>query len=285
MQTANLDNGLYTQQFGLFIQFLQDEIIYKHPQFRIVLALLFSSSPSCLVNLPRRVLRCQPDALATRDFFEFIRIGPPLAWDVVDPQSLEAIRCMPQRLLPYGADLAFALKHVLQCLINLSQQPPQFWRSRHEQWLQQRKLFKHRCPARTSRLSSAFILDYPSKQRPTLVAFDMKARRRIHQDLKHVWSRNPKNVRHPFLYIFKEVRVDCRGLLRSVIHYLPKCDFTSELASLARRSLPKAALWFPKLMKGARREIDAYVLRCEGARAFFILIVPFLGFANNWCHF
>ncbi|KAF5322191.1 hypothetical protein D9619_000477 [Psilocybe cf. subviscida] len=58
-------------------------------------------------------------------------------------------------------------------------------------------------------------------------------------------------------------RWKCRVLLKAVIVYLPKSDCTRKVVKQARRLLPKAALWHPKLMKRARAEMDAYVRHWE----------------------
>lgn len=72
----------------------------------------------------------------------------------------------------------------------------------------------------------------------------------------------------------------CSAFLKTVVYYLRKCDCTSALAKLARRSLPKAALWFPRLMKRARVAMDAYVHRWEGTCT-FSPIVQVLTFLNT----
>lgn len=76
----------------------------------------------------------------------------------------------------------------------------------------------------------------------------------------------------PRAYKIYTRRRQCRFLLKALILFLPKSNCTSEVANLARKLLPKSALWFPKLMKKARMEMDSYVLNWEGVYAFLSII-------------
>lgn len=180
-----------------------------------------------------------------------------------DHRTVDALKHLPQSGLSWSFDLAVVMKLVLQLLLRQSWTPPFHFISQHEQWLKRTKPSKH-VSTGSPELSSSFY-DYCIWEwtRPTT---------KYNYDLPH---HTPfRSARYSYSapkLCDKRARVmcaegsDCILLLKVVILFLRKADHTSEVARLARKSLPKATLWFPKLMKRARAEMDKYVLQWEGS--------------------
>ncbi|KAF5327188.1 hypothetical protein D9619_004972 [Psilocybe cf. subviscida] len=232
---VNHDNTLYTHQFKMYIQVLMDDLdklVQTEPQYRIIPALMFSSSPSCLASLVPLLIKHFPQLRISWAYvFHFLNLRPKGAnRGTIDPRSYQAIRSLPQTQFSWGSDLAFALERVLRHLVGYSWTPACLCPNPHERWLHRTKLLTLPTP-RLGTMTAGFA---------NFVRYGYSPDR-----ARKIWDR----------------RVQCFLLLKIVICYLHKCDGTSELARLARKSLPKAALWFPRLMKRAREGMDAYVVR------------------------
>ncbi|KAF5325542.1 hypothetical protein D9619_009853 [Psilocybe cf. subviscida] len=252
---ANHDNTLYIPQFKMFIQILLDDLnklIQTEPHYRIIPALMFSSSPSCLTFLaPLLIGRFNPLRISWgyRSYFWGLQ-AKGFIKGVIDPRSYEVIRRLPQSQISWGSDLAPALKLVLQHLVGYSWTPEHLRPNPHERWLCRMKPLKHMSQG-CAKLSSTFYLflrRLPAPRLPLGSGFPALERYASFSTRGRImWHR----------------REQCFVLLKTVVCYLHKSDCTSDIAKLARRSLPKAALWFPRLMKRARAEMDAYVRRWE----------------------
>ncbi|KAF5327191.1 hypothetical protein D9619_004971 [Psilocybe cf. subviscida] len=233
---ANHDNTLYIHQFKMLNQLLLDDIqksVQTQPQYRIIPALIFSSSPWIYKIY----------------FLCLQRKGFPSG--VIDPRFFEAIKRLPQSQCSWGSDLSTGLGPILRHLVGYTWTPECLYPNPHERWLHKMKPLKH--ISHGSPKVSSTVYSYLRRLPTTKVRYDGSMftpleRCGYNSDCaRNIWKR----------------RVQCFTLLKAVIYYLHKCDCTSELAKLARKSLPKAALWFPRLMKKARVEMDAYVLRWE----------------------
>ncbi|KAF5327795.1 hypothetical protein D9619_004941 [Psilocybe cf. subviscida] len=250
---ANHDNTLYLHQFTMLVQLLLDDIhklVQTQPQYRIIRALMFSSGSSCLIVLADLLIYhfLGPRFHITRSYISYFRF---LQHGVIDPQSLNAIQRLPQSQSSWGSDLSTGLRPILQHLVGYSWTPECLYPNPHEQWLHKMKPLKyisHGSPKLSSTIYS-YLRRLPTPQvEYESSEFSPLERCGYSRDRAHnIWDR----------------RVQCFVLLKAVVCYLHKCDCTSELAKLARKSLPKAALWFPRLMKKARAKMDAYVLRWE----------------------
>lgn len=142
----------------MFIQILLDDLnklIQTEPQYRIIPALMFSSSPSCLTSLvPLLIDRFKPLRISWGylEYFWCLR-AKGFIEGVIDPRSYEVIRRLPQRQISWGSDLAPALKLVLQHLVGYSWTPEYLRPNPHERWLRRMKPLKHMsqgCPKLSS---------------------------------------------------------------------------------------------------------------------------------------
>lgn len=230
----------------MYIQLLSDileKIVRREPQYRVLLAITFSSS---LMDLPlayrllyhlHRAFRINRGYLYHFYFLE----GGIGSRHIIHPQSFEAIQCLPQSRLPWSSDLALAMKLVLQQLVNVTWAPEPYAHP-HRRWLKRNKPWKHISLA-SPRLSSSFY-SYLSTIPP-------------HRE----YTRGPFGE---YPHKIRKQRERCLILLQYVTMYLHKSDCTYEVVTMARKLLPKAALMFPTEMKRARAEMDTYVLRWEG---------------------
>ncbi|KAF5327501.1 hypothetical protein D9619_004983 [Psilocybe cf. subviscida] len=254
---ANHDNTLYIHQFKMLIRLLLDEInefVQTQPQYRIIPVLMFSSSPWCLIVLTPLLIDhfLSPQLHINGSYMLYFRFlqreGFPDG--VIDPRSSEAIKRLPESQSSWGSDLSTGLAPILRHLVDYSWTPKCLYPNPHERWLHKMKPLKyvsHGSPKLSSTVYS-YLRRLPTPRgddSSNIIYLECCGYSRDHA--RDIWGR----------------RVQCFALLKAVICYLHKCDCTSELAKLARRSLPKAALWFPRLMKRARAEMDAYVLRWE----------------------
>jgi hypothetical protein len=232
-------------------------LVQTEPQYRIIPALMFSSSPSCLTSVVPLLIDRFPQLNIRREYIAYF-------WDlqatgfnklerVIDPRSYDAITRLPQSQLSWSSDLATLLEPVLRHLLGYSWTPERLCPNLHERWLKKMKPLK-RTSQGSPKLSSTFYLYLRRLPSPQLAspfqgatAFE-----------RHGYSNDRAGK-------ISTRRGQCFVLLKTLIYYLHKSDCTSEIARLARKSLPKAALWFPGLMKRARAAMDAYVLRWEGA--------------------
>ncbi|KAF5327269.1 hypothetical protein D9619_004939 [Psilocybe cf. subviscida] len=254
---ANHDNTLYIHQFKILIQLLLDdvdELVQTHPQYSIIPALMFSSSPWCLTVLVYLLHYHFLTSLEISDsympyFLSLQRIGFPDGG--IDPRSFEAIKCLPQSQSYWVSDLATGLEVILQHLLGYSWTPESLHPNPHQRWLRKMKPLKylsHGSPKLSSTVYSYLCrLPTPKVGESSRKFTSLRCCGYSFHRADIIWKR----------------RVQCFTLLQTVISHLHKSDRTSELAKLARKSLPKAALWFPRLMKRARAEMDAYVLRWE----------------------
>ena len=240
----------------MYIQVLMDDLnklIQTEPQTRIIPALMFSSSSRCLAFVAPQLIRRFPRlqiSWAYSGYFSYLQIEGHTK-GVIDPRSYEAVRHSPQRRFSWGLELATALKSVLRRFVRYSWTPECLYPNPHERWLRRTKPMKFISQG-SPKLPSTFhscIRKLPSPQLSQS------------NELSTLGRRGYSRARARKI---KDRRLTCFVFLKTVIYYLHKCDCTSELAKLARRSLPKAALWFPKLMKRARVKMDAYVRRWEG---------------------
>lgn len=217
--------------------------MHRLPQYQTIPALLFLSNPSGL-------------ALTYYLMFYFghlFHIGGSYGYHffylqgntvgLADPRSFEAIRCLPQYQISWGPSLAIAMKLVLEQLVNLSKS----WSSKFLYSKPRRKLWTHMEPIKP--MSLDFL-----RQLPNPIT--------SHDDAYYTCIRHGYSSRRAHKIAAR--RQQCFILLKAVVFYLHKSDCTSEVVKLARKSLPKAALWFPGLMKRARADMDAYVRGWEG---------------------
>ncbi|KAF5316296.1 hypothetical protein D9619_006137 [Psilocybe cf. subviscida] len=229
--TAKRNHDLYFHQFKMYMQLILDDLnesVQRPPQYRILMALMFSSST--------------PSELCIH------QNGDPS----IHSLTFEALRRLPQSQLAWGAELAIGMILVLQDLVGRVDATELYYNP-HKQWLRKAK------PRKLTALGS------PKLSSTYYSLFD----RYIHSmkgyasfpGLKHWINRSIK--RGPRGRRMYNQNAKCIILLKVVILYLHKSDCTSQTANLARRLLPKAALWHPKLMRRARAELDAYVLRWE----------------------
>lgn len=247
----------------MYIELVLDDIndvVHGKPQYRIIPALMFSSNASGLI-LTYRLLdnwghQFGIEASYRLHFDYHLQTG--LDSKIIDPRSLEAIRRSPQSRFSWSSDLAIAMKLILQQLICLSWAPEWLYFNPHGGWWLRNKPLKPRSPC-SPKLTAGFSSYLRDFQNPHFT------------DLE-VWRCLERNgFGHNRIYKIVRTRSRCLILLKAVIYYLHKSACTSEVVQLAKRSLPKFALMFPKTMRRARSEMDAYVCRWEGARLFFLI--------------
>lgn len=252
----------------MYIELVLDDIndlVDKAPQYRMIPALIFSSSGSSRnMQLASKLLHSW--------FFKFhlklFCLSPFKSLELskfnhkIHPQGFAALSRLPQRQLSWSADMAVTMKIILNHLVHLSSPGPdkRLYRSPHQDWLRRHKSWKQTSlgsPRLTSTSSHGFriiIRGYHEENAMSVLG--------IHGD-KHTALSRWRMFRTRD-WDLKEQRRGCRVLLEAVIFYLHKSDCTKDVVALARRSLPEIALWSPRLMKRARREMDTYVCRWEG---------------------
>lgn len=246
-----------------------DRFDKTQPWNQMIPALMFSSSLSCLGKVvPLLVAHfSQPNTPVSKPYSEYdecfrhLRVKRPYGFeDGVHPRSWEAIKRLPQSLFSWGPDLAIGLKYLLQQLSSYSWTPECLWPSRHHQWLRRTKPLKHisQGSPKLSHNFYSYLGRLPKPDRRYYGNASLLDRHQYdHDHADKIWYRRERS------FIF----------LKAIICYLHKCDYNNELAKLGRRSLPKAALWFPRLMKKARAKMDAYVLRWEGVGSFLSILL------------
>lgn len=247
----------------MYIELVLDDIndiVHTKPQYSIISALMFSSGFSGL--------SVAHDLMHWDEQFHVGRFTPsyvfhPLQRDgsrKIDRRAFEAIRDMPQGRISWSSDLAVAMELVLQQLIHLSGPSPfMLQTSPHMQWLRRHKSLKQ-ISLGSPRLSSATTHRFTEVNR----VVDGNGRRRQWTKMPRLLLSCWQRLLHWEPYKFGKQRHKYRALLKAVILYLHRADCTNEVVILARKSLPMATLWFPKLMKKARAEMDAYVCQWEG---------------------
>jgi hypothetical protein len=173
---------------------------------------------------------------------------------LIDPRSFEAIKRSPQNQISWSAGLEITMKLVLQKLVNLSW-TVEFW---------------HVYPRRR------FCAPWRKPVKPTSLNFLRQLPNPItsHNDAYYACIRHGYSQHEAHRISTRRQR--CFILLKAVTLYLHKSNCTSEVAKLARKSLPKAALWFPRLMKRARTDMNTYALRWEGACSVTFLMVVYV---------
>ncbi|KAF5327798.1 hypothetical protein D9619_004937 [Psilocybe cf. subviscida] len=255
---ADHDNALYIHQFKMLVQLLLDDIhklVQSEPQYRFIRALMFSSSLSRMIVLADLLLYhfLTPQFHVSHGYSLYFRClqREGLPNSAIDPRSFDAIKRLPQSQCSWGSDFSIGLAPILRHLVGYSWTPECLYPNPHERWLHKIKPLKHIShgfPKLSSTIDS-YLRRLPTPQvRYSLSRLAPLKRCGYSRDrARKIW----------------DTRAQCFTLLKAVICYLHKCDCTSELAKLARKSLPKAALWFPRLMKRARAEMDAYGLRWE----------------------
>lgn len=238
-----------------------NEFVRRKPQYQVIPAVLFSSNLSGLALVYHLLFYFgHRFRLGGSYAYHFFYLYSKPMW-LIDPRSFEALKHSPQSQISWGPGLAIAMKLVLKQLVNL----PVLWTSKFLYSSPRRRLWtQHRKP--TKAISLDFLCQLPNPIRSHDSAYYACRRHGIgHRPAHKILSR----------------RRQCFILLKAVRLYLHKFDHTSEVAKLARKSLPKAALWFPRLMKRARADMDAYVRRWEGAWSVtfliaYLILVPML---------
>lgn len=231
---------------------------------RIIQALIFSSNSSTLPSTHHLFFKFSSEFGINHCHACYLaHLVHSTAASGTDHRTMEALKHLPQSKLSWSSDLATAMKLVFGLLLCQSWKAPFYFVNQHAQWLGHTKPWKHGSMG-SPKLSSRFY-SYGRKSgwSKPITKFDY--------DLPYHHNFSP--ARGPFYpnLCDKEARImcnqgyDCILLLKAVISFLRQADLTSEVARLARKSLPKATLWFPKLMKRARIEMNRYVLRWEGS--------------------
>lgn len=230
---------------------------------RLVPALIFSASPSILRSTHHFIFRFHSELGINQHYACYlVHLVDSAHSSRIHERTAEALRQLPQRKLLWGSDLAVVMKIVFRVLLCQSWRPPFYFTNQHERWLKHSKPFKY-ISIGSPRLSSRF---YDSGRRRDWSKLTTK------YDYGLPYHRKFSPARGPFpprlcdrrTRIMCDEGYDCILLLKAVIFFLCKADYTSEVAQLARKSLPRVTLWFPGLMKRARREMDGYVRQWEG---------------------
>ncbi|KAF5316079.1 hypothetical protein D9619_006140 [Psilocybe cf. subviscida] len=250
-------NDLYFHQFEMYMQLVLDDInqsVDRQPQYCVLPALMFSSSSPSELHVAHNLLGNFRQQFHTSRYygyyFNYLTKRGSLS---IHPQSFEAVRCLPQNQLAWGAELAIAMALVLRELVGLLDNTELYYNP-HRQWLRQAKPRKLTALGSLKLSSTSYShfyrlmrSDNDNKTGPIGsnlgINLFILARQRGYRIHKQRWR--------------------CRILLKAVTIYLHKSDRTSKVVKLARRLLPKAALWHPKLMRRVRTEMDAYVNRWE----------------------
>lgn len=218
---------------------------------------MFSSSRSGLIFVQNLIYHLGRQFNIAIDYslvFVYLRRDPLGA---IDSRSFEALRSLPQTRLSWSSDLTIAMKLVLRQLVSLSWTPELVCINPHRGWLQRNKPWKQ-ISVGSPKLSSKFY----SFLR-TLPKLPRYSSREHLSFMRHGYSRASQRK-------ISGRRTRCFLLLKAVIFYLHKSDCIREVVKLARRSLPKAAMWFPKLLGKARTQMDSYVLRWDGEDLFLL---------------
>jgi hypothetical protein len=233
----------------LVLDYLND-FVHRKPHYRIIPALIFSSNPSCLA-LVHQLLHCFDRRFHIRVsyWYHFDSLYGNTE-NVIDSRSFNALRCMPQSQISWSSDLAIAMKLVLRLLVGLSKPSQMLYCNPHRQWLQRKKPRKQ-VSLGSPKLSSTFLSILMHPGQPRTGTFDWSPSKSYMLFRLRAWR-------------IQQRRMKYRTLLKAVIFYLHKSDRSSQVAEMARKSLPKAALCFPNLMKRARAKMDAYVQRWDG---------------------
>lgn len=238
-----------------------EDFVHLRPQYRMIPALIFSSGPTG-IRLALLLLYYWDSRFGIHKSYRDHLLYP-------SEDNFKVINHLPQSHRSWGGDLAVTMKLILELLLlNLWVWPGPLeicYRrsSPHRQWLRKHKCLKqvsHGSPRLSSTFSRGFAIVGDDKQGDPDIT---KWRRTEHTIILSCWRRVPS---HHWKRDYRIERTH-RGfltLLKAVIYFLPRSDCTSEVAVLARRSLPKYALWFPRLMKRARTVMDDYVCRWEG---------------------
>lgn len=242
---------------------------------RVIQALIFSSSRSTLRSTHHLIFKFHSEfGINHWQACYLAHLVDSKHSSGIDHRTMSALKHMPQSRLLWSSEIAAAMELVLERLLNQLWKPPFYFINQHEQWLKRTKPSKH-VSTGLPRLSSRFY-DYGRRLIPIT---------KYNYDLPYYSTFPPAHG--PFLpksynsYYYPSMRgsrylcnrgdrnmcdegYDCILLLKAVICFLQKSDLTGQVARLARQSLPRVALWFPKLMKKARKEMDDYVCRWEG---------------------
>lgn len=233
-----------------------NDLVQKQPQYQIIPALLSSLSLSCSTSVAIDLIVHFPQPIQAQ-YVAFLSFLQPWASarGPIDPRSYEAIISLPQARISRGAEWANALQLVLRRFLGYRWTSEHLRPNPHERWLYKTKPFKHISQG-SPKLAYAFY-----SHLLTLPTFNPKE----YDDNVSItiFRHSRRKDRGKMLKNFHR-NEECFVHLNTIIHYLRKCDRASALVKLARKSLPKAALWFPKLMKKARAETDIYVRRWEG---------------------
>lgn len=231
------------------------------PQYRIVLAILFSSDPATLYWTSILLVYWGRRFSIDRSFQFLFEDTVHDATGKINPWTFEAIRRLPQSKLCWGADLAIAMELVLLQLVNLPKPSGIPRITPHKQWLRRHKPFKQ-VALGSPRLASALVSRFSLWTYP--------------DELTGSTPYEGHNLNPPVEFLFKifhgqkihNRRMRCLTLLKAAISHLRKSDCSIKVVRLAQHSLPLAALWYPKLMKRARAEMDAYIWRWNSAYSF-----------------
>ncbi|KAF5321691.1 hypothetical protein D9619_002248 [Psilocybe cf. subviscida] len=248
------DHALYFQQFAMYIELVLDDIndfVDRKPQYRVIPALMFSSGHSGLF-LAHYLLDCWSRQFQIHTSYRLHFMDPLLneTYSKIDPRSFQAIKSLPQSQMSWSSDLAITMKLVLQQLVKISWTPELLYPNPHTRWLRNNKPSKH-LSLGSPKVSSNFYAYLCELPESLLLLHEGWLALCVHgYSQGHADKINNR-------------RIKCFVLLKAVTLYLHKSDCTSEIANLARKTLPKATLWFPKLTKRVRAEMDAYVRRWE----------------------
>ncbi|KAF5320825.1 hypothetical protein D9619_002232 [Psilocybe cf. subviscida] len=246
--TVYQDSTLFSSQFEMYDWLMLEhieELACTRPQYQMVSAIAFSSRPSQLKLAPNlfSFFEKKFGIKGYRDYFSYLTY----------PRFFEGLQHSPQSQLSWSSSMAIAMQLVLQQLVVLKWRPKPYSNS-HRQWLKQHKPWKHTSLG-SPRLSSVLLSRLSKLMRRVKwsIGYNPSKKYGYRDDPLRCWQLRRVAIQ----------RAKCLALLKSVIFYLHKSDYTSEVAKLAQRSLPKTALMYPMIMKRARAKMDAYVCRWE----------------------
>lgn len=230
--------------------------VHRKPQHRVIPAIMFSSNRMGLYwayyLLWKWGRRFGVDDSYDYLFFDAENDGTQKELDL----SFEAIRCSPFARVSWAYDLASLMKLVLEQLTEFSRPSNIPYIGPHKRWLRKNKPLKQ-LSLGSPRLSSAIFSNFFTLTRPDEHFAKTPFRTHWRPSASRIWHYwHGDRIAHR--------KLKCLTLLKAIIFYLRKSNCTIELVNMARRSLPIAAQWYPRSMKRARAEMDAYVRRWEG---------------------
>lgn len=292
-QIGNTENALYLHQFPMYMQLLLDNLnsdngntfeLSAHatrmgvspsidgvqsglaPVNRVIPALLFSANPSTLRSTHHLIFNFYKE-LGINQCHACYLVHLVDSTDkselAIHHRTVDALKHLPQSKASWSSGLAKAMKIVLRLLLCQSWDPPFYFINKHERWLKRTKPSKHFSMG-SPQLTSRFY-DYGRRRDWSRPTTKYNYNLPYYYNFPSVYGPYTRDLGKRRERIMCDKGYDCIVLLEAVIFFLRKADHRAEVAELARRLLPATALWFPKLMKRARTEMDQYVHRWEGA--------------------